>query len=912
MVDYKTLKDAVRNAIKTNGNQEITGEILQSILLNIITTFGDDYKIAGMIVPSSVPGADKSIYFTVTPGTYALFGNITVEQNELFTLISYDGNVWSKKTLLQKPTNFVEPSDLSIYDISKNNSGAAFTLEKAIAKIPEALRRGGISIRFIEKESNNYVEYTNVSTSWSTNVKYWVQAGKDENLISIMNIKLGDKNTTVYKIDGTTYKGDNWSSGAKIRLSGKYTFRIVGKLYLYRNFAGIVCFNKNDEIIKYIAANNTAVEQTWIDIDTSKEGQEIPKDTEYIVLQSATYNSNVLGDVYIDLQLKYLYPILTSMINQLVDMQGNDYIKSVEGLNLENVSNKPEAYRPDGSKWSHDNVWSIVGEQPIRLLKNMQIRGIICCYKGIIPPIVFLNFNKKFVGCIDDTTQPETHFATIDFRADDASVVPQNAYYFIVQSAISDVSKNKNKLQIILPYNSLFDSKFYKEDNEGYANSEILAPRVIYSLANNSTVNSNSGFSARTTTPTLYIENFVYGLTKEPKALKFGNGLRTLNIPFISKGYNTYESAKLIDGTKKITEESVNYSIVGNYPNQKQDFILKHRCCINSAMDKITSVLFIGDSITYGQNAFFADRKRRATYPMLVNEMAQADYLAFKKLRGLEDYILKTVGTLSWKQAVNIDGESVELTTYHEGRQGDTLQNFMKNTLFVDSLGNFSLEAYLDNYRTCDNNGNRLYFKNGSSLSLTGTPGSNNIGYYENGEASDFEIGVKISNTTVWDVFKPTHVFMFMGTNATYSKELLDEFIKGIHTAGMDINIGVGCPHYCGTYFPSEYPNFIGCEHWTLGECQTQIDQQKLLNSLDSTVYEDNNVYFIDTYWTNPGAYSASVAEVNNLAARYDNSEHFKKYITLGQGPHVHVSSYACCAYAEQIYAWIKWTMQNI
>ena len=93
-----------------------------------------------------------------------------------------------------------------------------------------------------------------------------------------------------------------------------------------------------------------------------------------------------------------------------------------------------------------------------------------------------------------------------------------------------------------------------------------------------------------------------------------------------------------------------------------------------------------------------------------------------------------------------------------------------------------------------------------------------------------------------------------------------------------------------------------------LGESQQQIEQQTLLNSLDASTYEAQKVYFIDTYWTNPGAYSAPIAEVSELASAYDEAEHFKKYIAIGQAAYQHVSAYAHCGYAQQIYAWIKWS----
>lgn len=42
MADYIKLKDAITEVIKTNGNQEITGQILQNTLLSIVNVIGED------------------------------------------------------------------------------------------------------------------------------------------------------------------------------------------------------------------------------------------------------------------------------------------------------------------------------------------------------------------------------------------------------------------------------------------------------------------------------------------------------------------------------------------------------------------------------------------------------------------------------------------------------------------------------------------------------------------------------------------------------------------------------------------------------------------------------------------------------------------------------------------------------
>lgn len=73
---YENLKNAIRQAIKQNGNQEITGSILQSTLLNIINTIGADYKFLGFASPSTVPPTSEEgrlFYFASESGEYVNF-----------------------------------------------------------------------------------------------------------------------------------------------------------------------------------------------------------------------------------------------------------------------------------------------------------------------------------------------------------------------------------------------------------------------------------------------------------------------------------------------------------------------------------------------------------------------------------------------------------------------------------------------------------------------------------------------------------------------------------------------------------------------------------------------------------------------------------------------------------------------
>lgn len=154
MADFTALKTAIQNAIKQNGNEEITGNLLQEVLLAIVTTLGDgsindlitalgseattrqqadgtlqqninaeaqarqlaDSTLqggintvsaaitainnaitngcvyAGIATPSSTPASGKVFYLAFTAGTYTHFNSLEVPQG--INILKNNGSTW--------------------------------------------------------------------------------------------------------------------------------------------------------------------------------------------------------------------------------------------------------------------------------------------------------------------------------------------------------------------------------------------------------------------------------------------------------------------------------------------------------------------------------------------------------------------------------------------------------------------------------------------------------------------------------------------------------------------------------------------------------------------------------------------------------------------------------------------------
>ena len=96
MANYATLKSDIQQYIKQNGNNEITGALLQQELLAMVNSLGANYNYVGIATPSTNPGnPDQNVFYIAwQSGTYSNFNGLTVAENEV-AIFKYNGT-WTK------------------------------------------------------------------------------------------------------------------------------------------------------------------------------------------------------------------------------------------------------------------------------------------------------------------------------------------------------------------------------------------------------------------------------------------------------------------------------------------------------------------------------------------------------------------------------------------------------------------------------------------------------------------------------------------------------------------------------------------------------------------------------------------------------------------------------------------------
>ena len=121
MANWTNLKSSIADAIKTNGNQSITGDTLQQVLISIVNNVGENATFAGVARTNTNPGVPDGnvFYLAVDNGVYSNFGQTNVQE---ISVIQWNGSSWVF-TSLGIPTKTGMRSKSNIAFISCNSQG---------------------------------------------------------------------------------------------------------------------------------------------------------------------------------------------------------------------------------------------------------------------------------------------------------------------------------------------------------------------------------------------------------------------------------------------------------------------------------------------------------------------------------------------------------------------------------------------------------------------------------------------------------------------------------------------------------------------------------------------------------------------------------------------------------------------
>ena len=174
MSNYNSLKATIDANIKQNGNQEITGQILNSVLNQMVNILGTGYQFAGVATIATNPGTPdaKVFYIANGKGTYEKFGGINVTEDDVVVL--YWDSSWHKVS-----TGIASQEKLTELDAIKEEvtNALADSLSRILRDFgmysnpTEYVLAVGVSGKYIDKDSALEVANGNYSISQPISLK---------------------------------------------------------------------------------------------------------------------------------------------------------------------------------------------------------------------------------------------------------------------------------------------------------------------------------------------------------------------------------------------------------------------------------------------------------------------------------------------------------------------------------------------------------------------------------------------------------------------------------------------------------------------------------------------------------------------------------------------------------------------
>lgn len=250
MGNYEELKAAVASVIKANGNQEITGQVLQNTLTTLISQIGVNATFAGIATPSTAPGTpDQNVFYIAgQSGTYANFNAIVLD-NEIAILFNKSGT-WVKTT-----TGFATNDGIgnAIGLDNVNNRPVYVNAIKFIGFVPnEASKDHVFSIHGFSSRGN-----TTSATPNITELDLFIldetasqAAGAERRAASLVLPANTDiTKPTFSKItgnSGTLYVIIDWNPVVNYQVNGRYSYIVWGANFANPSASNLVRIQKLD------------------------------------------------------------------------------------------------------------------------------------------------------------------------------------------------------------------------------------------------------------------------------------------------------------------------------------------------------------------------------------------------------------------------------------------------------------------------------------------------------------------------------------------------------------------------------------------------------------------------------------------------------------------------------------------
>lgn len=443
------MKTAVAAVIKQNGNEEITGQIMQNTLLSMISNIGANSTFAGVATPETAPGTpDQNVFYLAgTPGVYANFGGYELKQGIV---------------MFTNASGAFTAVDLGF---SNDNLKRLFLVDKSIIGIPNIDYNHVYNIP-VGAAPGPYIESNAFDTGWAIvpiDSGYMSVSGanitrvlffSDINPVVANLINMFTTNFQLIPIPATAKlalitlnKANNPEGYKNLRVSqpGAAATRsdvslLKRRLYKNRSFSGKVDIDAN-MLVNIISGNvnyipNTAFDVAFVDIFDKSKYLEITGATIVRVSFFSDYEINTAN--YISNTTNYITTIPSNAVMATITLRKTDNTDGYNNLRVNQNGAAPSSLRllqNTGELFTEKSLFFSRSGNPITTAAYLTTTSFLpitgkddIVVKGAnnasVPAITFWDAHYKFIAPIAQTEQATNRVYTVA-----AADIPAGAKY---------------------------------------------------------------------------------------------------------------------------------------------------------------------------------------------------------------------------------------------------------------------------------------------------------------------------------------------------------------------------------------------------------------------------------------------------------------------------------------------------
>lgn len=966
MANYATLIAAIQNVVKTNGNNEITGALLQQSLLAMITSLGAGYQFMDVATPQTTPGTpDQNVFYIGGPGTYSNMGGTVVNDGEI-GIFRYNGS-WSNKKLTVGKDYSNEIDELDRVKLDKIVGTNLFNVAAA-----EQYKYIGSSGGIVSTSSEYYYVSDYIPVKGQNIIGYGVPSTSAIGSYNVYDINKNLLRTVTQNSQYTYQSGDYYVRFTFNNANGDARCNYGTTILPFEPYTDFKPLTDLEKEVGNISALTADIPNKL----AKQESTNLVNPDEILVGATLPYGSTtgepstgkpssfkVSGYIYVDGKniISNAYGSGTTWASMFIYDSRKRFLRS-NGTNQQYTYQAGDAYvRISFHKVDIRECLANYGSSLLPYTEYYEYKPLIDLRDSLVgmldgkldkqPSANLIDPSKvqggKYIsssGAISSGTEPYRVSGLIKIDGKD-----------IIMNCASTNSATRpwvayDKDMNITRVGSLAGSATtqYTFDSVNYPNDYYIRLGMYWNsesinAANYGTVLNVDEFSeyvplteleqrvdaldgGERVALTLSDVNYIYTVHNSVKERNYVSKLNIAHLlsgaSFLNKGIFFENGQRSIPvypstvATKEEIERTIQVKPKDSYLDTQ--VVFKQRNTNNVASKSVSPrVLVIGDSVTNGYGA--SANKAVSWFPIQYWAFAKM-FFEMDKIDGGDnsgEYNALFIGTANGGFTINYDSVSRTVRAHAEAKGGASLDELFGPTWggtgsttpnpFYDSVGNtFSVASYLNKYRTMDDLGVRL-------VTASANPAGETV---VGSDGRTYTIGTEIdtqAKLSGYDVCTPTHIVVNMVHNTTVSnyENNVGSLISIIQNELPGVPVILAVIDETGTYFPKDHPDYIASQiTYTTLHIGNLLKYDYIRQNVED---ENNGIYLLGLNFIQPPVrgYATVKYEDADFAERGENNPGLNVADPNVQGANYHPNNYTHEAFGYSLYAILKYLITS-